>query len=79
MVIGLLALSAAIYLIQIAIFHDQRDTLFYLLQDWGVPVAVQIAVVTVAVGMTVSEMQRRERLERPTCSPARSSPTAGPT
>lgn len=62
-VIGLLALSAAIYLIQIAIFHDQRDTLFYLLQDWAF-LPVQIAVVTVAVGMTVSEMQRRERLEK---------------
>lgn len=61
--LGLFALSAAIYLVQIAVFNDPRDTLFYLLQDWAF-LPVQIAVVTIAVGMVVSEMQRRERIEK---------------
>ncbi|MCH3943327.1 MAG: hypothetical protein WAY93_09140 [Atopobiaceae bacterium] len=59
----LLACSAAIYLVQLSLFGDARDTGFYLLQDLAF-LPVQIAIVTIAVGMIVAEMQRRERIDK---------------
>ena len=59
----LFALSAAIYALQIALFHDPNNTFFYMLQDWAF-LPIQIAVVTIVVGMVISEMQRRERVEK---------------
>lgn len=62
-VIILFAVSAVIYFIQFKMFHDTRDTFFYLLQDWAF-LPVQIAVVTIVVGMVTGEREKRERLAR---------------
>jgi hypothetical protein len=44
----LIALSAVLYVLQIRIFHSQRDTLFYLFQDLAF-VPIQVLLVTVIV------------------------------
>ena len=44
----LIILSSAIYVLQIAIFHDERDTFFYLVQDLAF-VPIQVLLVTVIV------------------------------
>ncbi|HUI67260.1 MAG TPA: hypothetical protein VL087_03535 [Nitrospirota bacterium] len=44
----LIALSAVLYVLQIRIFHSQRDTLFYLFQDLAF-VPIQVMLVTVIV------------------------------
>jgi len=59
----LFALSAAIYYVQYLLFHDTRDTGFYLLQDWAF-LPVQIAVVTVVAGKIVGDREKQERLSR---------------
>jgi hypothetical protein len=44
----LIAFSAVLYVLQIRIFHSQRDTLFYLFQDLAF-VPIQVLLVTVIV------------------------------
>ncbi len=44
----LIALSAVLYVLQIRIFHSQRDTLFYLFQDLAF-IPIQVLLVTVIV------------------------------
>jgi hypothetical protein len=46
--VALIALSAVLYVLQIRIFHSQRDTLFYLFQDLAF-VPIQVLLVTVIV------------------------------
>lgn len=62
-VILLFILSGIIYFIQFEIFHDLKNTEFYILQDWAF-LPVQIAIVTIVVGMIVNERERRQRLSR---------------
>ncbi|SDX67690.1 hypothetical protein [Eubacterium barkeri] len=59
----LFGISALIYAVQFFVFHDSRDTFFYLLQDWAF-LPVQIAVVTIAVGKLVESREKRDRLEK---------------
>jgi hypothetical protein len=54
----LIALSAALYVLQIRIFHADRDTFFYLFQDLAF-VPIQVLLVTVIVDRV---LRRRERL-----------------
>jgi len=62
-VAALFAMSAVIYLIQYVLFHDLKDTGFYMLQDWAF-LPVQIAIVTIVVGMIVNGREKSERLSR---------------
>ncbi|NCB29647.1 MAG: hypothetical protein EOM63_07790 [Clostridia bacterium] len=62
-IVLLFAVSAIIYSVQITVFHDQRDTLFYFLQDWAF-LPVQIAVVTIVVGKIIGAREKRERLSK---------------
>jgi len=54
----LIALSAVFYVLQIRIFHSQRDTLFYLFQDLAF-VPIQVLLVTVIVDQV---MRIREKI-----------------
>lgn len=54
----LIALSAVLYVLQIRIFHSQRDTLFYLFQDLAF-VPIQVLLVTVIVDQV---MRMREKI-----------------
>ena len=46
--VALIALSAVLFVLQIRIFHDERDTFFYLFQDLAF-VPIQVLLVTVIV------------------------------
>lgn len=63
-VIVLLALlSAAIYAVQFALFHDLRDTAFYMLQDWAF-LPIQVALVTIIAGRIVNQREKESRVEK---------------
>ena len=55
---SLIALSAALFFLQVKIFHDERDTFFYLFQDLAF-VPIQVLLVTVIVDQVI---RIRERL-----------------
>jgi len=55
---ALIALSAAMFFLQVKIFHDERDTFFYLFQDLAF-VPIQVLLVTVIVDQVI---RIRERL-----------------
>ena len=57
-VLALIVLSA-----QVLIFHDERTTAFYLLQDLAF-MPVTIAIATLVVGELVDEREKKERLEK---------------
>jgi hypothetical protein len=57
--ITLLGISALAYLAQIAVFHDARNTIFYMLQDIAF-VPIQVLLVTMIVNELLT---RREKLE----------------
>ncbi len=59
-VLLLIILSVGIYSLQIAIFHDTRNTAFYILQDFAF-MPVTIAVATLVVGELINEQERRDR------------------
>ncbi|HUM84465.1 MAG TPA: hypothetical protein PLN48_11955 [Lachnospiraceae bacterium] len=61
--IGLAALSALLYFIQFVLYHDLRDTTFYMLQDWAF-LPLQVALVTVIVGSVVEGREKANRLEK---------------
>ena len=62
-VVLLLVLSIGIYAVQIGIFHDWKDTAFYMLQDWAF-LPIQIALVTVVVGKIINDREKKERIEK---------------
>ena len=62
-VILLAAASAAIYALQLILFHDWKDTAFYMLQDWAF-LPIQIALVTVIVGRIMNEREKQARLDK---------------
>lgn len=62
-VISLLIVSAAIYAFQVFLYHDWKDTSFYMLQDWAF-LPIQIALVTVVVGKIMNDHEKQERLEK---------------
>lgn len=56
--LGLIALSASLFLLQIRLFHAERDTVFYLFQDLAF-VPIQVLLVTVIVDQV---LRTREKL-----------------
>jgi len=63
-VIALLAaLSAAVYVAQILLFRDPRDTFFYLMQDFAF-LPVQVALVTVIAGKIIQDRERDRQIEK---------------
>lgn len=62
-ILVLIFLSAGIYTLQIVLFHDVKDTAFYLLQDFAF-LPVQVALVTVIAGQIVSARERETRIEK---------------
>jgi hypothetical protein len=61
--LGLLALTGALYLAQIAIFRDPRSTFFYLLQDLAF-VPVQVLLVTVILSRLLAVREKRAMLHK---------------
>ncbi len=57
------ALSAALYILQIRIFHDERDTFFYLFQDLAF-VPIQVLLVTVIVDQVLRIRERLSMLNK---------------
>lgn len=64
-VLLLIAVSALIYGLQILIFHDVRNTAFYILQDFAF-MPVTIAIATLVVGELIAAQEKKERQEK-TC------------
>lgn len=62
-VVLLVFLSAGLYFLQYILFHDWRDTSFYMLQDWAF-LPIQVALVTVIAGKIVSDIEKSSRLEK---------------
>ncbi|MGN8773192.1 hypothetical protein [Candidatus Weimeria sp. HCP3S3_B5] len=62
-IVALIAVSALIYAVQIAVFHDVRTTAFYFLQDMAF-MPITIAIATIVVGEIISLREKRERLEK---------------
>ncbi len=62
-VIALLVVSVVIYALQIVIFHDERNTAFYIFQDMAF-MPVTIAVATLVVGELLGSKEKKERLEK---------------
>ena len=63
MSIGLIALSAVLYLIQIEIFHKVGDTFFYMLQDIAF-VPVQVLLVTLFLNQLLTVRERRAKFKK---------------
>lgn len=61
LVLLLVALSVALYMLQLIIFHSSRDTGFYILQDIAF-LPLQVAIVTVALGSFLKNREKTERL-----------------
>ncbi len=59
----LVLLAALLYGLQLLIFHDQKDTAFYLLQDLAF-LPLQVAIVTVALGWLLSAREKKDRLKK---------------
>lgn len=59
----LLALSAGLYLLQIAVFHRTGDTTFYLLQDLAF-LPVQVLLVTLIVDRLVTRREKQTKLDK---------------
>ena len=60
-VLLLVALSVALYILQLMIFHSSRDTGFYILQDIAF-LPLQVAIVTVVLGSFLKNREKTERL-----------------
>jgi len=61
--VSLLVTAALLYVLQIAIFHDERDTFFYLFQDLAF-VPVQVLLVTVIVDRFLRIRERMALLKK---------------
>lgn len=59
----LLALSAALYALQLLLFHKPGDTSFYFLQDLAF-LPLQVAIVTLALGSLISAREKKDRLRK---------------
>jgi hypothetical protein len=62
MSVGLIALSAMFYLIQVKIFHKEGDTLFYMLQDIAF-VPVQVLLVTLFLNQLLTVRERKAKFK----------------
>ncbi len=63
MSVGLLAASAGLYLLQVAIFHRPEETEFYLLQDIAF-IPAQVLLVTLIVGRLLTLHEKRSLLNK---------------
>jgi hypothetical protein len=61
--VGLLALSGLLYFIQYQLFHDLRNTGFYLLQDVAF-VPLQVLIVTLIIDQLLSIREKQTMLEK---------------
>ncbi len=61
--IGLVALSAVLFVFQIRIFHAERDTFFYLLQDLAF-IPIQVLLVTVIVDQVLRAREKSAMLNK---------------
>jgi hypothetical protein len=57
MILGLVAIAAAIYAIQFVLFHDARDQAFYLFQDLAF-LPLNVLLVTLIVNRLLAERER---------------------
>lgn len=63
LVTGLVGLSLVLFLIQNLVFHDTRNTVFYLLQDVAF-LPLQVMLVTLILERVLSSMERQERIKK---------------
>jgi hypothetical protein len=60
---ALVGLSLAIYQLQLFLFQDQRDTVFYFIQDVAF-LPMQVAIVTIVLQNMISNREKKERLKQ---------------
>ena len=60
-VLLLVVLSAALYILQLIVFHSPRDTGFYILQDFAF-LPLQVAIVSVVLGRYLKNREKTARL-----------------
>ncbi len=61
--LGLIVLSAGLYIIQIRLFHAERDTFFYLFQDLAF-VPIQVLIVTIIVDQVLRIREKMAMLNK---------------
>jgi hypothetical protein len=61
--ISLIAASVALYIAQIAIFHSQRDTFFYLIQDLAF-IPIQVLLVTLILNQLLNVREKLAMLNK---------------
>jgi hypothetical protein len=61
--ISLIAASIALYILQIAIFHDPRDTFFYLIQDLAF-IPIQVFLVTLILNQLLNVREKLAMLNK---------------
>lgn len=61
--VSLIGLSAAFYGVQVSIFHNPRDTFFYILQDLAF-VPIQVLLVTIIINQLLRVREKKSRLEK---------------
>ncbi len=59
----LLIIGAAIYGLQLAIFHEPNTTFFYILQDFAF-LPISVAIATIVIGEFLNERDKKERLSK---------------
>ncbi|MBA4392242.1 MAG: hypothetical protein C0407_01695 [Desulfobacca sp.] len=60
---GFLGLSSLFYLVQILIFHNPRDTFFYLFQDLAF-VPIQVLLVTLIINQMLTVREKRNLIKK---------------
>jgi hypothetical protein len=63
LIITLVTLSAILFFVQYIVFHDTRDTLFYLFQDIAF-LPMQVLLVTIVLERIMRYTEKRERLTK---------------
>lgn len=59
----LVCISAAVYIIQLSIFHDEHDTFFYMLQDLAF-VPISVLLVTFILERLIASKEKKSKLEK---------------
>ena len=63
LVLGLVLISAVLYIAQIFIFHKPENTAFYIFQDLAF-LPLQVAIVTLFLDNLISAREKKERLKK---------------
>jgi len=61
--ISLIALSAGLYIVQVILFHDTRDTFFYLLQDIAF-IPIQVLLVTLILNQLLNVREKQAMMNK---------------